>query len=138
MENKINNTAAEETLAHGFVRTRLSLIEYANSHTLDELLTHSLDVVGALVDSPLGFYHSVSPDQKTLTLQQWSTQTIQEFCQAEAQNIHYSVDQAGVWVDCLYKKKAVIHNDYASLPHKKGMPEGHARVVRELVVPVIR
>ena len=32
----------------------------------------------------------------------------------------------------------VIHNDYASLPNKKGLPEGHADVVRELVVPVMR
>jgi two-component system CheB/CheR fusion protein len=32
----------------------------------------------------------------------------------------------------------VIHNDYASLPHKRGLPEGHAAVVRELVVPIMR
>jgi diguanylate cyclase (GGDEF)-like protein/PAS domain S-box-containing protein len=32
----------------------------------------------------------------------------------------------------------VIHNDYASLPDKKGMPEGHAQVVREMVVPILR
>jgi len=32
----------------------------------------------------------------------------------------------------------VIHNDYASLPHRKGMPEGHAVLVRELVVPIMR
>ena len=60
------------------------------------------------------------------------------FCRAEGKGIHYGVDQAGVWVDCLHQKKAVIHNDYSSLPHKKGMPEGHAKVVRELVVPVFR
>jgi len=32
----------------------------------------------------------------------------------------------------------VIHNDYLSLPHRKGLPEGHAAVIRELVVPIIR
>ena len=31
----------------------------------------------------------------------------------------------------------VIHNDYASVPNKKGMPEGHATVIRELVVPIL-
>jgi PAS domain S-box-containing protein len=36
------------------------------------------------------------------------------------------------------EKKPVIHNDYESLPHKKGLPENHVRVVRELVVPVMR
>ena len=35
-------------------------------------------------------------------------------------------------------RKAIVHNDYASLPHRKGMPVGHAPVVRELLVPVLR
>lgn len=128
----------EERLTRRFIETRLSLIEYAADHTLDELLTHALDEVGAFVDSPIGFYHFVEPNQKTLSLQQWSTRTLTEFCQAEAKSIHYPVDQAGVWVDCIHQKKPVIHNDYASLPHRKGMPEGHALVIRELVVPVMR
>jgi len=133
-----DDNIAKEELSQSFIKIRLSLIEYAISHTLDELMTQSLDEVGALLDSPIGFYHFVEPDQKTLSLQQWSTRTLKEFCRAEGKGIHYSIDQAGVWVDCLHQKKAVIHNDYSSLPHKKGMPEGHAKVVRELVVPVIR
>jgi signal transduction histidine kinase len=120
------------------METRLSLIEFSLSHTLDELLTASLDAVGALVDSPIGFYHFVEPDQITLSLQQWSSRTLKEFCRAEAKGVHYTIDQAGVWADCLRRKKVVIHNDYSSLPHKKGMPEGHAEVIRELVVPVLR
>ena len=127
-----------EKLSQHFLEIRLSLIEYATTHTLDELLTLSLDRVGELVKSPIGFYHFVGSDQKTLLLQQWSTRTLKDFCRAEGKGIHYGVDQAGVWVDCLHQKKAVIHNDYSSLPHKKGMPEGHAKVVRELVVPVFR
>ncbi len=31
-----------------------------------------------------------------------------------------------------------IHNHYDSLPHRKGTPEGHARVTREMVIPIIR
>ena len=125
-------------MSQGFIEIRLSLIEYALTHTLHEFLTQSLDEIGAFVDSPIGFYHFVEPDQKTLSLQQWSTRTLQAFCRAAGKGTHYNIDQAGVWVDCLRQKKAVIHNDYSSLPHKKGLPEGHAEVVRELVVPVIR
>jgi signal transduction histidine kinase len=138
MIDKNEKNLAIKELAQSFIEIRLSLIEYAMTHTLHELLTRSLDEVGAIVYSPIGFYHFVEPDQETLSLQQWSTRTIQEFCQAEGRGTHYNIDQAGVWVDCLRQKKAVIHNDYASLPHKKGMPEGHAEVTRELVVPVIR
>ncbi len=128
----------EERLAQRFVETRLSLIEYAASHTLDELLTHALDKVGTFVDSPIGFYHFVELDQKTLSLQQWSTRTLKEFCRAEGQGMRYDLDQAGVWVECVHQQKPVIHNDYAALPHKKGLPDGHAEVIRELVVPVMR
>ena len=138
MFEKKNENIAIEELGQGFIEIRLSLIEYAMTHTLHELLTHSLDEVGAIVDSPIGFYHFVEPDQKTLSLQQWSSRTLIEFCRATGKRTHYDIDQAGVWVDCLRQKKAVIHNDYASLPHKRGLPEGHAEVVRELVVPVIR
>ena len=31
-----------------------------------------------------------------------------------------------------------IHNDYKTLPHRKGLPDGHPEVIRELVTPVFR
>lgn len=120
------------------IQTRLALMEYALAHTLDELLTKALDEISVLVGSPIGFYHFVDADQKKLTLQQWSTRTLKEFCQATGKGLHYDLDRAGVWADSVHARRPVVHNDYASLPHKKGMPEGHALVVRELTVPVIR
>jgi two-component system, cell cycle sensor histidine kinase and response regulator CckA len=117
---------------------RLKLVEYAATHTLSELMAFALDEIGALVDSPIGFLHFVEADQQTLTLQQWSTRTLAEFCRAEGEGLHYPLDQAGVWADCARQGEPVIHNDYPSLAHKMGLPEGHAEVVRELVVPVMR
>jgi diguanylate cyclase (GGDEF)-like protein/PAS domain S-box-containing protein len=98
----------------------------------------ALDEVCHIVNSPLGFYHFVEADQKTLSLQAWSTRTLAEFCKAEGGGIHYPVNQAGVWTDCIGKRGPVIHNDYSSLPHRKGLPTGHADVIRELVVPILR
>jgi PAS domain S-box-containing protein len=128
----------EERLNQRLTEMRLSLIEHAASHTLSELLTRALDEVGTFVESPIGFYHFVEPDQRTLSLQQWSSRTREEFRQATGQGLHTPFDEAGVWVDCVYEQSPVIHNDYASLPYRKGMPEGHAELVRELVVPVMR
>jgi PAS domain S-box-containing protein len=59
-------------------------------------------------------------------------------CGAEGQGQHYPIDEAGVWADAFHQRSPVIHNDYASLAHKKGLPEGHAPITRELVVPIIR
>jgi len=120
------------------MRVRFRLIDFADSHTLGELLEKALDEVCAITESPIGFYHFVEPDQVTLSLQAWSTRTKKEYCTAAGEGMHYPVDQAGVWVDCIHQRRPVIHNDYASLPGKKGLPEGHAALVRELVVPIFR
>jgi diguanylate cyclase (GGDEF)-like protein/PAS domain S-box-containing protein len=116
---------------------RLRLMEFADTHSLEELLQYTLDEVGGLVDSPLGFFHFVEADQITLSLQAWSTRTEKEFCAAAGKGLHYSIDKAGVWVDAVHQKQPVIHNNYASLSHKKGLPEGHAVLTRELVVPIL-
>jgi PAS domain S-box-containing protein len=118
--------------------SRLHLLQFASIHSLDELLEETLNEAEKLTGSFIGFYHFVDDDERSLTLQNWSARTKAEFCKAEEKGLHYAIAEAGVWVDCVYQRKAVIHNDYASLPHRKGMPEGHATVIRELVVPVLR
>ncbi|MCX6545734.1 MAG: GAF domain-containing protein [Acidobacteria bacterium] len=59
-------------------------------------------------------------------------------CTAEGKGRHYPVDEAGVWVDAIRERSPVIHNDYASLVHRKGLPPGHPPVLRELVIPILR
>jgi diguanylate cyclase (GGDEF)-like protein/PAS domain S-box-containing protein len=120
------------------LRLRLNLWEFAAGHTVDELMQKALDEIEKLTGSPIGFYHFVEEDQKTLSLQAWSTRTLKEFCTAQGSGTHYAIDQAGVWADCIRERKPLIHNDYAALPNRKGMPAGHAEVVRELVVPTLR
>jgi len=120
------------------MQARLRLLELANSCSMDELLTATLDEIEALTGSTIGFYHFLDPDQRTLSLQSWSTNTLKNMCAAEGKGSHYDVARAGVWVDCIHKRGPVIHNDYGSLPHRKGMPEGHAPVNREVVAPIFR
>jgi two-component system, cell cycle sensor histidine kinase and response regulator CckA len=117
---------------------RLSLIEYAAAHALDAVITKALDEICERADSAIGFYHVIDPDQKNISLQQWSTRTTTEFCRAEGKGRHYPLERAGVWADCVRLKKPVIHNDYLALKHTQGLPAGHAAIIRELVVPVMR
>jgi len=127
----------ERRLEHLF-QLRLALNEYADGHALEELLTRTLDLAGLQLASPIGFYNLCDEEKGTLTLQQWSTRTRQEFCTAKGQGEHYALAQAGIWADSVRLRQPVIHNDYASVPHRKGLPPGHAEVRREMVVPVIR
>jgi len=120
------------------VRMRLGLLEYATTHSLNELMQKALDEIGELTGSPIGFYHFVDEDQSSLSLQAWSTRTLAEFCTMEGERLHYPIEEAGVWVDCVHQQKPIIHNDYAALVHRKGLPDGHAEIVRELVVPTMK
>ena len=131
-------TRFERRRAENVIQARSRLIEFADSHSMDELLTATLDELEALTGSTIGFYHFVDADQKTLSLQNWSTNTLKNMCTAEGKGSHYGVAQAGVWADCVRERGPVIHNDYASLPNRKGMPEGHALIVREVIVPIFR
>ena len=128
----------ERKQAVEIIRLRLMLLEYASTHTLTEVMQKALDEIGDLTGSPIGFYHFVDENQNSLSLQAWSTRTLEEFCEIEGEGMHYPVEEAGVWVDCVRKREPVIHNDYAALVHRKGLPEGHAKVVRELVIPTMR
>jgi len=117
---------------------RLRLSEFATTHTLDELLRQTLDEAELITGSQIGFFHFVEADQKTLSLQIWSTNTLTAMCTAASNGLHYPVDEAGVWADCVVTRQPVIHNDYASLPHRKELPPGHVPVGRELIIPVLR
>jgi len=101
-------------------------------------LEEALNEVEKLTGSLIGFFHFVDDDQRSLRLQNWSTRTKAVFCSAQGKGAHYPVMEAGVWADCVHTRAPVIYNDYAGLLYRKGMPEGHATVLRELVVPVLR
>jgi PAS domain S-box-containing protein len=131
--NPVRGRPVDQVLA-----SRLRLMEFAPAHTVEEILQATLDELEALTGSRIGFFHFLSPDRKTLSLQAWSTATRAKFCTAKGAGACYDITEAGVWVDCVHKRRPVIHNDYASLPHKRGLPKGHAPLVRELVVPVFR
>ena len=120
------------------MQSSLDLSQFSASHTLDEVLQRSLDEAESLTHSQIGFIHFLEPDQKTLHLQMWSSNTLRNMCTAGGKGNHYPVDQAGVWVDCISAGGPIMHNDFPNLPHRKGLPAGHAPILRELVVPIIR
>ncbi len=128
----------ERRQAGRVLEARLRISDYAFTHSLDELLTKVLDEAEAITDSRIGFFHFIDADQMTLTLQAWSSNTLSTICSEAGVRMHYPLDSAGVWADCVRERRPLIHNDYESVPGRKGLPPGHAPVVRELVVPILR
>lgn len=116
---------------------RQHLLELLPLGDQDQLLQTALDVAEGLTHSQIGFLHFFAPDQQEVSLQVWSSRTLAEMCFASGKSRHYPITGAGVWVDCIHQRRPVIHNDYAALPHKKGLPEGHPQVLREATVPLV-
>lgn len=128
----------ESKLAGMIMQARLRIIEYQFGHSLDELLTKVLDEAEQLTGSRIGLFHFLDKDQVTLTLQSWSSHTLSSACSALGKGHSYPLERAGVWCDSIRERRPVVHNNYESLPHRKGLPPGHATLLRELVVPIFR
>ncbi len=121
------------------MQTRLRLLDFAMDHALDDFITRTLDEMEALTGSRIGFYHFLETDQRTLQLQSWSTNTLtHNMCRVPGKGLHYDIDQAGVWVDCIHARAPVIHNDYEALLHRRGLVDGHVPITRQLLVPIFR
>ncbi|MEI6125591.1 MAG: ATP-binding protein [Pseudomonadota bacterium] len=118
--------------------SKMHLSKFVISHTLNELLVETLNRIELLTRSTIGFFHFLDKDQQTLTLQNWSSNTRNKMCTAKGKGRHDDMNKAGVWVDCVRERRPVIYNDYASLPHRKVLPPGHALIDRILTVPVMR
>jgi PAS domain S-box-containing protein len=134
----LRENATEEKRMESLLKARLQLSEFAMTHSLEALLRETLDLSEQLTDSRIGFLHFVSEDQTAVDLQMWSTNTMRSHCNVQDFVRHYPVEKAGIWADCLRQRRPVIHNDYASLPRRKGLPTGHAPIVREAVLPIFR
>lgn len=137
---QIMRDITERKRSEQVLQARLRILEITNQPmiSLHGSLRLMLDEIESLTGSSIAFYHFLDEDQQTLSLQGWSTATLATFCKTEGADSHYPVARAGVWADAVRERKSVIHNNYVALPDRKGMPEGHAAVIRELVVPIFR
>ncbi len=113
------------------VLLRLSHIEMRAEEKLTDF---ALEEGVRLTQSKVGYLHFFSEDQKSIQLYSWSKKTLKE-CKAE-QALHSPLDKAGIWADCIRIRRPVIHNDYQSMPNKKGYSEGHFPVIRHMSIPV--
>jgi PAS domain S-box-containing protein len=118
------------------LRSSLELAEMLANNTEKQIIDHGLEEAVRLSESKIGFFHFVNEDQETVTLHTWSKETLKN-CNIPEILTNYPVSEAGTWIDSFHEKKAIIHNDYKSLPHKRGLPEGHFPLIRYVSLPVI-
>ena len=138
---------ARDITARHYLESQTKLINERSQHLLKlesfseqmsekEFMQHGQELAENLTGSQIAFIHFVNEDEETIELVTWSRRTIEHYCHA-AFDSHYPVSQAGIWADALRKRQAVVFNDYATYPHKRGLPEGHSPLHRLISVPVI-
>jgi two-component system, sensor histidine kinase and response regulator len=108
------------------------------AETLDEtaFMQRGQEMAEDLTQSRIAFIHFVNEDEESIELVAWSRRTLDHYCKA-AYDRHYPISKAGIWADALRRRQAVMFNDYAHYPDKKGLPAGHASLERLISVPVI-
>lgn len=120
------------------MQKRFELMEYSAKYSLNELMQRTVDEVSDLTSSTIGFFHFMENDQPTAEMQTWSTNALRLFKVPVSEGTHLPLNQAGVWADAVRQRGPLIQNDYESLAEKKGIPQGHVPIVREMVIPIIR
>jgi PAS domain S-box-containing protein len=134
----VANDVTERKQSETIMQKRFELMEFSAHHTLDELMQKTTDEVSELTGSSIGFFHFVEEDQTTLRMQTWSTNALQLFHVPVSEGTHLSLDKAGVWAEAARQRRPLIQNNYGSLSRKRGLPQGHTPITREMVIPIIR
>ncbi len=128
----------EEFLRRRIQEIRLSLMERSHAVPLDEALPETLDEVGDLLESPVGFYACIESDGNTVGACFWSAGVFGDFCPREDRRFHENLDGQTLWAEAAREKRALIVNDYDHRSSRRELPKGHGPVRRIVVVPVIR
>jgi two-component sensor histidine kinase/DNA-binding response OmpR family regulator len=100
-----------------------------------EIIEFALDEGVRLTGSEIGYIHFLTADKVRTDLIAWS-KNVQKDCSIK-NDLHNSLEIAGLWADSARTGKAVIHNDYQGIDNKKGYPPEHVHVLRHMSIPII-
>lgn len=129
---KIENALHAEEMR---IEALLNLYQIRDS-SVQEIVDFSLEEAVGLTGSEVGYLAFVGEDGKTVTIESWSGETMEE-CSVMDRKPASHIDHAGLWVESMRQKLPVIINDYSEEnPSKKGYPEGHLEINRFLSIPI--
>ncbi|MGE4554302.1 MAG: GAF domain-containing sensor histidine kinase, partial [Desulfovibrionaceae bacterium] len=104
---------------------------------LEDMAAFALEQGIELTGSRVGFLGLMAEDGSGLTLHAWSRNVL-DICGIPGDRPHLPVAQAGLWAECVRRRKPLIFNDYQApgLP-RGGLPGGHTPLTRLACVPVL-
>lgn len=112
--------------------TLLGMVDSDEKDILDFTLEKSLLVS----DSQYAFVGLITPDEYEMVIHTWSKGAM-EVCSVTEKPIHFPLQEAGIWGECIRNHAPFICNDYScEHPAKHGCPKGHVPITRFLGVPI--
>ncbi|MHB8117717.1 MAG: GAF domain-containing protein [Methanothrix sp.] len=135
--NITDRKRAEEALLLDDSRLEaLQRLNQMDEASIKEIADFALEAGVKLTGSKLGYLAFVDDEEKTLFMHSWSKKAMQK-CDIEHKRVVYHLQETGLWGEAIRQRKAVITNDYASCPQRRGTPVGHVNVVRHMNVPIM-
>jgi PAS domain S-box-containing protein len=94
-----------------------------------------LSTLTRMTRSDYGFYGFINEDESVMTIHSWSGEAMKD-CSMVVKPVDFPIKEAGVWGEAVRQRMPLLLNDYAAThPAKKGLPTGHVRLTRLMVVP---
>lgn len=114
-----------------------SLLALTRTRYTDEeqLLRYALDEAIRISSSNIGYIHFYSATHQKLALALWDKESASQ-CRGMKKGTEISLNLTGIWADAIREEKPVVHNDYAAISNKKGLPQWHFPIERHLSVPI--
>jgi PAS domain S-box-containing protein len=127
----------EESLVADEMRLNSLLSLSQRADALDEasIARFALDEAVRLTQSETGYLHYVEDDQATVTLAYYDRGALEGG--AVPGSSKCPLADAGLWADCIRERRPVTHNRYPSAEGARGLPAGHAPLLRHVSVPVL-
>ena len=101
-----------------------------------DLLNYALEISLQVAESQYAFIGLLTPDESEMIIHTWS-KGVMEVCSIMDKPIHFPIEKAGIWGECIRNRRPFILNDYATKhPAKHGCPEGHVQITNYLGVPI--
>lgn len=113
--------------------TLLSMIDRPEQ----EILNYTLEISLVVASSRFAFIGLLSPDESEMVIHAWSDGAM-DVCLVTEAPIHFPIDKAGIWGECIRNRMPFVINNY-TVPHPKkhGYPVGHVPIQRFLGVPIM-
>ncbi len=104
--------------------------------SVQALLDAVLERMVALASSRYGYIYFYDETSETLTLHAWSKGVMPDCSIPDPRRIS-ALSEIGLWGEPIRQRRPVVLNDFVGPnPLKRGLPAGHARLLRFMTVPV--